>query len=175
MACCPVPETKLNHVLRAAIGWYELGLAAEALAELDSLPAADRGRMESLELRAVVLQQLRRWEEAVQTYASLCRHPGAPVDRFIAWGCCLYELNRVAECREALLKAPVEAREHGLWNFHLACYESILGNQAEARRLIRRCLTVEPQLRRMATQNENLAPLLDGLVNPGTDGRSAGL
>lgn len=169
MARYPVPETKLNHVLRAAIGWYELGLAAEALAELDSLAAPDRGRTESLELRAVVLQQLRRWEEAVQTYAHLCRNPGASVDQFIAWGCCLYELNRVEECRAALLNAPVEAREHGLWNFHLACYESILGNQAEARRLIQHCLAVEPRLRSMAVRNENLAPLLNGLSNSGLE------
>jgi tetratricopeptide (TPR) repeat protein len=157
----PVPETQLNHVLRAAIGWYELGLAAEALAELDALLPPNRDRTESLELRAVILQQMERWEEAAQTYAQLCSRPEAPVDRFIAWGCCLFELNRVKECRSALLAAPPEARRHGLWNFHLACYEALLGNRNEARRLVQECLQLDPRLRRMATQNENLAPLLD--------------
>ena len=157
----PVPETQLNHVLRAAIGWYELGLAAEALAELDALPPASRDRTESLELRAVILQQLERWEDAAQTYATLCSRPEAPVDQFIAWGCCLFELNRVEDCRSALLAAPAEARRHGLWNFHLACYESLLGNCSEARRLVQECLQLDPRLRRMAIQNENLAPFLD--------------
>lgn len=156
-----MPENRLNHVLRAAIGWYELGLPAEALGELDRLPPSDRCRCESLELRAVVLQQLCRWEEAAQTYAELCQCPDAPVERFIAWGCCLYELDRVAECRDALLAAPPAARDHGLWNFHLACYESILGHRDEARRLIRRSLELEPCLRGMASRNENLAPLID--------------
>ncbi len=156
-----VPENRLNHVLRAAIGWFELGLTAEALAELDRLPPADRCRCESLELRAVLLQQLSRWEEAAATYSELCRCPDAAVERFIAWGCCLYELNQVPECREALLAAPPAAREHGLWNFHLACYESILGNKEEARRLIHRSLLLDPCLRGMARRNENLAPLLD--------------
>jgi len=156
-----VPEPHLNHVLRAAIGWYELGLAQEALSELDALAPTDRDRTESLELRAVILQQLNRWEEAAHTYAVLCRCPGAPVDRFIAWGCCLFELNRVEECRSALLAAPPEARQQGLWNFHLACYEALLGHRAEARRLVRASLQLDPRLRQMASHNENLAPLMD--------------
>ncbi|HRI11838.1 MAG TPA: hypothetical protein PLX89_02445 [Verrucomicrobiota bacterium] len=154
-------DTELNHCLRAAIGWYELGLAVEALAELDRMPPAAQNRTESLELRAVILQQLARWEAAAQTYAQLCRRPNASVDRFIAWGCCLYELDRIAECREALLAAPPCARQHGLWNFHLACYEALLGHRCEARRLVQLSLQLDPQLRDMATRNENLAPLLD--------------
>lgn len=154
-------ETELNHALRAAIGWYELGLANEALEELERMPAADQDRTESLELRAVVLQQLGRWDAAAATYAELCHRPNAAVERFIAWGCCLYELERVADCRAALLSAPPCARKHGLWNFHLACYEAILGHQEEARRLIQTSLRLDPCLRGMASRNENLAPLLD--------------
>ena len=155
-----VPESHLNHVLRAAIGWFELGSYTEALGELDRLQVADRNRTETLELRAVILQQMDRWDEAAQAYTVLCGRNGAPVDRFIAWGCCLYELGRVPECRLALLSAPGEARMCGLWNFHLACYESLLGNKDEARRLVLECLRLEPSLRGMVQRNENLAPLV---------------
>ena len=156
-----VPESHLNHVLRAAIGWFELGSYGEALGELDRLAVGDRNRTETLELRAVILQQMDRWDDAAQAYTVLCGRDGAPVDRFIAWGCCLYELGRVPECRLALLSAPDEARSCGLWNFHLACYESILGNKSEARRLVHECLRLEPLLREMVLRNENLAPLVE--------------
>lgn len=156
----PVPESHLNHVLRAAIGWFELGSYTEALGELDRLPVGDRNRTETLELRAVILQQMDRWDEAARSYTVLCGRAGAPVDRFIAWGCCLYEMGRIPECRLALLSAPDEARTCGLWNFHLACYESILGNKEEARRLVLECLRLEPSLRDMVLRNENLAPLV---------------
>lgn len=155
-----MPLTRLRNSLESALGWFDLGLPCEALRELEALPEADRARMETLELRAVLLQQQQRWEEAAATYAELCRREGAGVDRFIAWGCCLYELNRVAECREALLAAPPEARDQGLWNYHLACYEALLGRADEARRLIHRSLEIEPRLRAMAVRNCHLAPLL---------------
>lgn len=142
------------------MGWFELGLTGEALSELDNLPEVDRHRVETLELRAVLLQQQERWEEAAATYAELCGKEEACVDRFIAWGCCLYELGRVADCRAALWAAPESARRHGLWNFHLACYEAQLGRLAEARRLILHSLELEPRLRCMAERNSNLSGLL---------------
>lgn len=142
------------------MGWFELGLTGEALKELDQLPEADRHRVETLELRAVLLQQQERWEAAAAIYAELCGKAEASVDRFIAWGCCLYELGRVAECRDALRAAPEAAHCHGLWNFHLACYEAQLGQVTEARRLIRRSIELEPRLRCMAERNSNLAGLL---------------
>ncbi len=155
-----VPFTQFNRILEAAVGYFELGMAEEALAEIDTLPAVDQAEEEVLELRLVLNQHLGRWEAAADACAGLCRVKGADADRFIAWGCCLYELGRIEECRAVLLKAPAKARLHGLWNFHLACYEAILGCKEEARCHIHRALGLDPALRAMAERNENLAPLL---------------
>ena len=149
-----------NRILQSAIGYHELGMAEEALRELDTVGPAHRGEIPTLELRAVLLLQLGRWQEAADTHAELCRLDGACAERFIAWGCCLYELGRIADCRAALSAAPAAARGHGLWNFHLACYESLLGHKEEAGRLIHRALELDPRLLGMARRNENLAPLL---------------
>lgn len=160
MAGWGVPLTQFNRTLEAALGFFELGMAEEALRELDSLPESQQAKEEVLEFRLVLHQHLGRWDDASRTCARLCQCAGADVDRFIAWGCCLYEMARVAECRQALLQAPPEARGNGLWNFHLACYEAILGSREEARRLVHRALELDPALRAMAECNENLAPLL---------------
>lgn len=150
-----------QRTLEAAIGYVELGMAGEALHELDSLSLEQQREAPSLELRAVILQQLERWEEAAAIHSELCQAPDASVDRFIGWGCVLYELGRYAECRSALLAAPLLARDHGLWNYHLACYEILLGNREAGRELIRKALQIEPRLRSMALRNENLRPLIE--------------
>lgn len=155
-----MPFTHYNRTLEASVGYFELGLAEEALKELDSLEPSDQNEEEVLEMRLVLNQHLGRWEAAAEACAGLCSKRGADVDRFIGWGCCLYELGRIDDCRAALLKAPASARNHGLWNFHLACYEAILGNREEARCLIHRALMLDPALSGMARRNENLAPLL---------------
>jgi len=155
-----VPLSQFHRTLEAAVGFFELGMAEEALRELDSLQGQEQGEEEVLEFRLVLYQHLGRWDHAAQACARLCQRKGADVDRFIAWGCCLYELARVDECRKAMLQAPLEARENGLWNFHLACYEALLGCREEARRLVHRALALDPALRSMAQCNENLAPLL---------------
>lgn len=149
-----------QRALETAIGYFELGMASDALRELDSLEPELQHARPSLELRSVVLQQLEQWEAAAKVHAELCAMPGTDIDGFIAWGCVLYELERYAECRSALLAAPPTARDHGLWNYHLACYEILLGNVEEGRRLIQRSLQLEPRLRAMALRNGNLRPLV---------------
>ncbi len=156
-----MPFTQFNRTLESAVGYFELGMAVEALAELETLPAPDQLEEEVLEMRQVLNQHLGRWEAAAEASEGLCRVKGADADRFIAWGCCLYELGRIEECCRALLQAPAPVRNDGLWNFHLACYEALLGHREEARQLIHRGLQIEPRLRGMAERNENLAPLLD--------------
>jgi len=158
----PVPFSRLSRSLEAAVGYFELGMAGETLRELDALPPQSQCDLEVLELRAVACQQLGRWVSAAAAYEAMCRLPCADTDRFIGWGCCLYEIGAYADCRLALLSAPAPSRDHGLWNFHLACYEALLGNSGEARGLIHRALKLDPALTRMAERNENLAPLLAG-------------
>ncbi len=161
-----MPFSKFNLTLEAAVGYFELGMAEDALRELESIPEEFRDAEEVLEFRLVLCQHLGRWDDASRACARLCQCEGADVDRFIAWGCCLYEMARVDECRRALLQAPVAARENGLWNFHLACYEAILGSRGEARRLIHRALELDPSLRGMAEGNQNLSPLLESGNQP---------
>ena len=155
-----VPDSPLSRSLDAAVGYFELGMVEDALEELRRLPAEFRNESEVLELEVAIGHQIGNWELAAASMETLCRQPCATVDQFIEWGCCLYELGRVPECRAALLQAPACRDRHALWNFHLACYESILGPKEEARRRIEQALQLDPGLRRMAAANLNLAPLL---------------
>lgn len=157
---CTVPFTQFNRTLEAAVGYFELGLAEEALRELDTLPADDQREEDVLELRFVLNQHLGRWEAASHCCEALCRCQGADVDRFIAWAACLHELGEVASCKVAMQQAPPEARRHALWNFHMACYEAMLGRCKSAVGHMEAALAIEPATRSMIALNSHLAPLL---------------
>ena len=155
-----MPDSQFSKSLDAAVGYFELGMIEDALLELRRLPKEFRDEPEVLELQSAIGVQTCNWELAATALATICRQPCACVDQFIEWGCHLYELGKIAECRSALLDAPGAREQHGLWHYHLACYESLLGNFDEARRLIQRALALEPRLRRMAEANENLCSFL---------------
>ncbi len=155
-----MPFTQFNQTLEAAVGYFELGMADEALQELDTLPPDDQREDEVLEFRFVLNQHLGRWEAASHCCEALCRSQGADAERFIAWATCLFELGEVAACKIALQQAPPSARTHALWNFHMACYEAILGRCDAAIGHIEAALAIDPATRSIIAQNTNLAPFL---------------
>lgn len=155
-----MPFTQFNRTLEAAVGYFELGMADEALRELDTLTAEDQREEEVLELRSVLNQHLGRWEAASHCCEALCRVQGADPDRFIAWATCLFELGEVAACKAALLQAPPSARCHPLWNFHMACYEAILGQSIPATQHAHACLALDPALHAMVENNTHLKHLI---------------
>ena len=157
---CGVPFSKLSRTTEAAVGYFELGMSQAALQELDQLPSGDQLEPEVLELRSVIHQQTGQWAEAAQAFKALCARRDADVEHFIGWGCCLYELGAYEEARQALLTAPESIRRNGLWNFHLACYEALVGHSEAARERVELAIRMDPCLKHMAQQNTRLAPLL---------------
>lgn len=155
-----VPFSKLSRTTEAAVGYFELGMTESALQELDQLPPKDQLEPEVLELRSVIHQHTGQWAEAARAFGALCARRDADLEHFIGWGCCLYELGAYEEARQALLSAPENIRQSGLWNFHLACYEALLGHSEAARERVELAIRLDPCLRHMAQQNSNLARLL---------------
>ena len=158
-SCC-VPFSKLSQTTEAAVGYFELGMSQSALQELDQLPSGDQLEPEVLELRAVIHQHMGNWAEAGKAFEALCARRDADVEHFIGWGCCLYELGTYEEARQSLLTAPKALQHNGLWNFHLACYEALLGHPEVARERVELAILIDPCLKHMAQQNTRLGPLL---------------
>lgn len=161
---CRVPFSKLSRTTEAAVGYFELGMVGEALRELDELRSQDQLEPEVLELRSVIHQQTGQWSEAARAFEALCARKDSDVEHFIGWGCCLYELGAYEEARRALLSAPEPIRANGLWNFHLACYEALVGHPETARQRVELALRQDPCLRHLAEHNTHLAPLLRPVI-----------
>lgn len=154
------PDT---HYLRAAIGWLELGLRAEAVAELDQISPAQQRNVDVLEVRWALLAQEQRWEDALAAARELLAEaPG----RSSAWLHHAYALRRakdggLQQAWGALLPAATRFPDEPIICFNLACYACQLGNLDEARGWLKRAMKIgkRDKIKLMALVDEDLEPL----------------
>jgi Flp pilus assembly protein TadD len=154
------PDT---HYLNAAMGWLELGLHAEAAAELDQISPPRQRHPDVLEARWALLAQASRWEDALAAVRDLLA--GAPA-RSSAWLHHAYALRRakgggLQQAWGALLPAATKFPDEPIVCFNLACYACQLGNLDEARGWLKRAMKIgeRDRIKLMALVDEDLEPL----------------
>ena len=123
MAAMELTAPDLHH-LKAAVGWLELGLPAEALVELDAMSEALQQHVDVLEARWLALARLQRWEAAATTGRALI---AADPERPVGWLHHAYALRRATN--GGLLAAfnalsPVAGKfpKEPTIPYNLACY-----------------------------------------------------
>ena len=154
------PDT---HHFSATVGWLELGLPAEARAELAQLSPAAQDNPDVLEVRWLVAAEERKWEEGLQIARALLQH--AP-RRSSGWLHQAYALRRVpdgsvAKAWEALLPASDKFPKEPIIPFNLSCYACQMQQLDTARLWLRRAVTVGgiETIKQMALQDPDLEPL----------------
>lgn len=146
-------------IMRAALGWLELGLPEEALSELASLTARERMRRHALELRLLAEMEARRWNAAADTGRLLCiKEPKEP-RFFIHAAYCLHETGDTLAARDWLLKGPAALIEDPLFHYNLACYLAVLGERKRAKSHLERAFEMDASLRDSALDDRDLDAL----------------
>lgn len=112
------------HRLKAAVGWLELGNAAEALTELDEMTEEIQQHPDVLEARWLALARLRRWEAAAKVGRALI---AAAPDRSSGWLHHAYALRRAPNggllaAFNALAPVAGKFPEEATIPYNLACY-----------------------------------------------------
>jgi tetratricopeptide (TPR) repeat protein len=151
------------HYLSAAIGWMELGVSAEAEIELDKISAPQQSHPDVLEVRWLVLAQLKRWEGALAVARALLK--GAP-NRCSGWLHQAYSLRRVSknglqQAWDALLPAYDKFPREPTIPYNLSCYACQLEQLEEARAWLKRALKLgdKQRIKQMALDDPDLEPL----------------
>jgi tetratricopeptide (TPR) repeat protein len=150
-----------HRVLQAADGYLYLGMADEALAELESIGATEQDRPSVLLARIRVTLHLRQWgkAEALSRRAALA-HPEE--DEFtVQQAFALHQLEKGDKAVEVLLSAPEWIRRTGILHYNLACYEARLGDLKTARQCINAAIQINAAMRK----NARIDPDLQGLWN----------
>lgn len=150
-------ESRAN--VRAAIGWLDLGLPEEALAELTPLPWRLRMRRPMLELKLAAEMRSASWNAAADTARVLClKEPDEP-QYFLHAAYCLHETgDTLAACRW-LLRGPRCLLGSAVFHYNLACYLSVLGELSRARAHLGTAFMLDDTLRDEALKDEDLAAI----------------
>lgn len=153
--------TEFKRSLEAVEGYLTLGLYQDAWDELDSLPPEIRTEHAVVELRCEIYQRLGKWNAARVLAESMAhRFPENP-SWWLTWAYALRREETVEAARGVLWEAVQRHPGVGLISYNLACYSSVLGELDEARRLLTRAFAIDPDLKKIATGDEDLQPLRD--------------
>ena len=125
-------EDYQRHLL-AAQGYCELGMADDALAELEAVPEELQGHAKVVELRLIVLMQARRWKAALSAGRELTKIAPQKNIGYIHSAFCLHELGQTEAAHKLLLDGPETLHAEPVFHYNLACYECMLGRLDDAR------------------------------------------
>jgi predicted Zn-dependent protease len=145
--------------VRAAQGYWELGMHEDALVELSEIDPSHQNRPEVMEMRLVVLLHQKRWREALEIARQLCDATPKAASGFIHCAFCLHELGETREAKRVLLDGPQALLKEPTYHYNLACYECALGNLDAARIHLEASVMMDTRFRDFARNDPDLKAL----------------
>jgi hypothetical protein len=143
--------------LQAATGWLELGIADEALAELESLPIEARTQRAALELKLAAQMINQSWNSAADTARLLCLKAADEPVFFLRAAFCLHETGDTLAACNWLLRGPKTLFEMAVFHYNLACYLWTLGEAKRARSHLKQAITMDESFLEAAREDRDLA------------------
>ena len=151
----------LRWHLSHARGYLDLGMVAEAEAELAAIGSPENDRPEVHAVRVALLHEKRDWHELRRIAAVLVeRQPDEP-GWWVSFAFATRRTMSLEEAREILLAAERAHPQEAIIHFNLGCYACQLGEFDEARRRVARSIELRSELRELAHHDPDLQPLRD--------------
>jgi Flp pilus assembly protein TadD len=149
----------LNRHLSYARGYLELGMVAEAAAELEQVPVAPEEAIDILALRMAVLQEQKNWPALEASAAEFVRRRPEEAGAWITWAYATRRATSLAAAEQILRSAEAQHPTEPTIQFNLGCYACQRGDLAEARTRVDRAIALDETFRAMAASDSDLAPL----------------
>ena len=146
----------VTKTLQAATGWLELGIADEALHELESLPMDIRAQREVLELKLAAQMVNQSWNSAADTARLLCLKAADEPEFFLRAAFCLHETGDTLAACNWLLRGPKTLFVMAIFHYNLACYLWTLGQATRARSHLLQAITIDESFRETARSDRDL-------------------
>jgi hypothetical protein len=147
----------VTEILRAASGWLELGLADEALFELQALPASIQSQQAPLELKLAAQMEMESWNAASETARLLCLKEEGEPEYFLRAAFCLHETGDTLAACNQLLRGPKSLFEMAIFHYNLACYLWTLGEGPRARSHLKTAISMDASFIETARKDRDLA------------------
>ncbi len=147
----------VTKTLQAASGWLELGIADEALTELERLPMETRTQREALELKLAAQMVNQAWNSASDTARLLCLKAADEPVFFLRAAFCLHETGDTLAACNWLLRGPKTLFDMAIFHYNLACYLWTLGEAKRARSHLQQAITMDESFLAAARDDHDLA------------------
>lgn len=147
----------VTKTLRAASGWLELGLADEALYELQALPPEVQLLRGPLELKLAAQMERGQWNMASETARLLCLKADDVPEFFLRAAYCLHETGDTLAACNQLLRGPKTLFEMAIFHYNLACYLWTLGEGPRARSHLKQAIEMDDTFLKSAREDRDLA------------------
>lgn len=146
----------VTKTLRAASGWLELGLADEALYELQALPSEVQMLRGPLELKLAAQMERGQWNPASETARLLCLKAEDVPEFFLRAAFCLHETGDTLAACNQLLRGPKTLFEMAIFHYNLACYLWTLGEATRARSHLKQAIEMDGSYLESARDDRDL-------------------
>lgn len=149
----------LKRRLSHAQGYLELGMIAEAAAEMAHIPASENSQIEVMGVRLALLQEQQDWPTLRDLARELVlRSPAEPAG-WITWAYATRRADSLEAAEKILLAAEVQHPAEPTIQFNLGCYACQRGDLATARARVDRAIALDSKFARAAKTDPDLAPL----------------
>jgi tetratricopeptide (TPR) repeat protein len=148
-------KRRLSH----ARGYLELGLVAEAAAELDHIPAGEGDALEVLAIRLVVLQEQKDWLALAALAGKFVRRSPEQPAGWVTWAYATRRADSLEAAERILREAEQCHPQEATIQFNLGCYACQRGDLIEARKRVDRAIALDEKFAEIAATDPDLAPL----------------
>jgi len=142
--------------LRAAVGYAELGMNRESIAELNAIDTPSQILPEVLQLRLHHLMREKKWARALTVSRKLCQVAPHCSAGFLHTGFCLNELGKTAHAKKLLMKGPATLLREPIYYYNMGCYDALLGNAKSAQVHLLTSFKMDPSFRDIAKKDPDL-------------------
>jgi len=149
--------------LGVAEGYFAMEMWEDAWAGRSEIQPEFRLAPQVIMLRVLILNNLQRWEEAAIIGNEALRHYPDFGALYVATAHALRHCEGAAAAKAVLAAGEQFLEDEAIFHYVLACYDSALGNLADAKEGLSRAFELEKGFRLKALDEPDLAPLWDSL------------
>jgi len=150
---------QLKWRISHARGYLGLGMVAEAEKELDQIPENEAASVDVLALRAVILQEQKRWQPMQEVSGNLVKLQPDDPGWWIMWAYAARRADSLTVAEKILREAEMIHPSDATIQFNLGCYACQRGDLTAARIHVNRAIALDERFRETATTDSDLAPL----------------
>lgn len=149
----------LKRRLSHAQGYLELGMLAEAAAELDRITGPEAQSTEVCAVRLALLHEQQNWPAVRDLARELVQRTPAEAAAWVTWAYATRRAETLAAAEKILLEAEQHHPREPTIQFNLGCYACQRGDLETARRRVARAIALDPKFEQIAATDPDLAPL----------------